>query len=348
MVKKLENSKRLSNKVRSLVVKPILTDAEVSKLYGSHLPKGYFKKVIKKDIDVYTSDGKLLIRFRKNVLPKKHINDAYENMIEWAKKSTSARGAVSGKPKKGFNISRNKKIQSNILGYFDTFSISQKYRMKLAGIKKENRPLCRETSFNMKNPNEWKKVIPLIKDIDKQYKKLCPSHHKKQYNACLKTNYRIKGTSFSTVTTNLNLQTGVHTDRGDYKDGFGNLVVIEKGKYNGGFTGFPKYGIGVDVRTGDFLAMDVHEFHGNTPIEPKTKNTERLSLVCYFREGLKKCNKNVPIYGQAFFDDIEKRIKNNQSGGKKRKNNKKVTKKSENRKVNTKSTKSAKRKNLKG
>lgn len=284
-----------------------MKDDKVKKLYGKLLPKGYFKTIITEDIDVYKENGDLLLRFRKNVLPQKHIDDAYENMIDWAKKKTHARGAVSGKPKDGFDINKNKAIMSNILGYFDRLTIGQKRLMKDAGVK--NRPLCRETAFTGKLPKEWKKVIPLVKDINKQYKKLCPTHYNKQYKECCKTNYRIKGTAFSTVTTNLNLQTGVHTDRGDYCDGFGNLVVIEKGKYKGGFTGFPKYGIGVDVRTGDFLAMDVHEFHGNTPIELKGKDSQRLSLVCYYRQGLSRCGKDVPIIGTKYFNKLSKKVK---------------------------------------
>lgn len=294
--------------VKKITVQPILSDSKVEKLYGKLLPKGYFKTILKEDVDVYKENGDILLRFRKNVLPQKHIDDAYDNMINWAKRTTTARGAVSGKPKNGFDISRNKKIQSNILGYFDTLSIAQKYLLKRAEVK--DRPICRETVFTGEFPKEWKKVIPLVKDIDKQYKKLCPSHHKKQYKECGKTNYRINGTAFSTVTTNLNLQTGVHTDKGDYCDGFGNLVVIEKGNYDGGYTGFPKYGVAVDVRTGDFLAMDVHEFHGNTPIKLKGKDSQRLSLVCYYREGLSKCDKSMPIVGKKYFDKIKKIVKN--------------------------------------
>ena len=32
-------------------------------------------------------------------------------------------------------------------------------------------------------------------------------------------------------------------------------------KYEGAYTGFPQYGVAANVRTGDFLAMDVHEWH---------------------------------------------------------------------------------------
>ena len=67
------------------------------------------------------------------------------------------------------------------------------------------------------------------------------------------------------------------------------LVVLEEGKYNGGYTGFPQYGVCVDVRHGDFLGMDVHKYHCNTQIKPITKDYSRLSLVCYLREKMVRC-----------------------------------------------------------
>jgi hypothetical protein len=91
--------------------------------------------------------------------------------------------------------------------------------------------------------------------------------------------------------------------------------VIERGKYQGGYTLFPQYGVGFNVRTGDFLAMDVHEWHTNTEmyelpedaaynktlprihrddLETGTLGAEkpytRVSFVCYLREKLRECN----------------------------------------------------------
>jgi hypothetical protein len=63
------------------------------------------------------------------------------------------------------------------------------------------------------------------------------------------------------------------------------LAVIEKGKYTGGETCLPQYGIGVDVREGDILLMDVHEWHANLPIKLE-KGAERMSVVCYLRRKL--------------------------------------------------------------
>ena len=50
-----------------------------------------------------------------------------------------------------------------------------------------------------------------------------------------------------------------------------------------------QYGVAVDVRNGDFLAMDVHEWHSNTKLIPVTKDYSRLSMVCYLRENMIKC-----------------------------------------------------------
>ena len=45
-----------------------------------------------------------------------------------------------------------------------------------------------------------------------------------------------------------------------------------------------------DVREGDFLAMNVHEWHANTKIIPITKDYSRVSLVSYLRERMLRCS----------------------------------------------------------
>jgi hypothetical protein len=114
----------------------------------------------------------------------------------------------------------------------------------------------------------------------------------KQKRKANQTFFKIANTSFTTVTTNINFQTTMHTDKGDDEEGFGNLTVIEDGKYTGGETCFPQYGIGVDVRTNDILFMDVHQIHGNLHIHFENKDVKRLSIVCYLRKNLWEKTKN--------------------------------------------------------
>lgn len=279
----------LKKGIKHYIVKKDYSDEALEKKLGSKLTNKSISNIIDHDADVFTEEGKLLLRFRKNVLPQKNVEQAYDNLIAFAKNKTSTRGTTSATPKGMRNPGTNVPIMSNIIGYFDKWTIGQKHIFKTLGIKPPFN--VRVSSFTAKYPDKWDKVIPLVQDIDRMYKKLAPSHHKKQYKMADETAYRICGTSFTTVTTNVNLQTACHTDSGDFKEGFGNLVVIEKGKYKGGYTVFPQYGVGVDVRTGDFLAMDVHQVHGNTKMIPLSKDAIRMSLVSYLREDVHKKSK---------------------------------------------------------
>lgn len=226
---------------------------------------------------------------------------------------------------------------SNIIGYYDRPDRNNysKNLIKNNTVKNKNTkntkkqiksiPMCRTTAFTKQNVDKWKKCLPLLIQADKQFKKLIPSRHNNQLKRAQQTpKFQIKNTAFSTITLNYNWRTACHKDSGDLEEGFGNLLVLEKDKcklsnhsFQGGYLGFPKFKICVDVRQGDFLAMDVHQWHCNTPIKKlqnqiiidnnsnndknkKSKNNHnnkndygRLSVVCYLRKDMIKCkNKN--------------------------------------------------------
>lgn len=258
-------------------------DDKLEKIMNKKLKRTDIKDIIDDDADVYTKDGKLLLRFRKNKLNKDNVEAFYNNVINFAITPTSNRGSASGS--KSNNIYDNPRIMTNIIGYFDKLSPRQKFKYNLLG-KSLPKITTRETRFMIDYPEEYKKLIPLIKEIDKYYKKYVPENYAKQKKKAKQTPYRIADTAFTTITTNVNFQTTVHTDKGDDSEGFGNLVVIEHGKYTGGETCFPQYGIGVDVRTGDVLYMDVHQPHGNLSVDFETKDAKRLSIVCYLRKNI--------------------------------------------------------------
>ena len=252
------------------------------KVLNTKLRRNQIQIIIDHDADVYTKEGKLLLKFRKNILDTTKVDEFYKNVISFAQKKTSNRGSATGSKSK--NVRDNPEIMTNIIGYFDKLSPKQKQLMRNQG--KTISVTARETRFNMDYPEKFKKLLPLIKEIDTYYKKYIPEKYSKQVKKANETYFRIPGTAFTTVTTNVNLQTSVHLDRGDDDDGFGNLVVIENGKYSGGETCFPQYGIGVDVRTNDILYMNVHEAHGNLPIILETPDAKRLSIVCYLRKSV--------------------------------------------------------------
>ena len=172
--------------------------------------------------------------------------------------------------------------------------------------------------------------MPFFESCDKVFKNLTPSRYDIQHERAQKTpNFSIGNTAFSTVTINYSWRTALHRDRGDLKEGFGNLVVIEdsenKNSYKGCYLGFPQYGVAVDTRTGDYLAMDVHEWHCNTEFIPVSKQVSgkhkdkdvindwyfnRLSIVMYLREKMIKCkddslwiNQLGGDYNELFYKD---------------------------------------------
>jgi hypothetical protein len=263
-------------------------DHVLSKKLDKFLKPEDIKDIIRTDTDVFTADGRLLLRFRKSKLNKEHQDAFYDNVIKFAKNVSGLRGSASGSKKK--TLGQVNKVMSNIFGYFDRWTPSQKLIFKKLGKKPTIN--VRECRFNMDYPEQYKKTIPLIEDIDKWYSKLTPDHYDKQIKKARQTYFKIANTSFTTVTTNVNFQTGLHTDKGDDDEGFGNLAVIERGEYTGAETCFPQYGIGVDVRSGDILFMDVHQPHANLPIHKKTKDTIRLSIVCYLRKNVWLNSKN--------------------------------------------------------
>ena len=315
---KPSKKRKLSQKVKKLIVKKIMTDKQMDDKEGEYFDEKHYKHIIKSNCDCYREDDEgnqhLLATFRRSVLPDKLCKIGIKCLKKAAQKTHDNRGASAGiidfkqleklptyanQPKqfnrvdkfrimgykskesgKWVNNSFGNISMSNIMGYFDK-------RDRNLG---DNAPPCRTTAFTSQQVEKWKKVIPLIKSIDKQFKLLIPDKYKIQYNRARKTPWYINGTSFSTVTINFNWRTALHQDSGDLDEGFGNLVVLEEGKYTGGYTGFPQYGVCVDVRHGDFLGMDVHEWHCNTKIKPITKDYSRLSLVCYLRKNMIKCS----------------------------------------------------------
>jgi len=281
--------KEIKNGIEILYVKKDMTDEKLKKFINKKLKRNQIKTIITKDTDVYTEDGKLLLIFRKNILSKNAINDFYDNIIDFAHNETSNRGIASGSEIKRADL--NPKIKSNIFGYFDNLAPMQKYKLKQKNIPVKLN--VRECKFNRDFPEKYKKTLPLIKEIDEKYEKYTPDHYKLQKKKSDATPFKITGTSFTTITTNVNFQTHCHTDKGDDPEGFGNLCVIEQGEYDGGETCFPQYGIGVDVRTGDLLLMDVHQLHANLPIILKDKDAIRLSIVCYLRLNIWKKTQNI-------------------------------------------------------
>jgi len=323
----------LQHKVKEVIVKAKMTAKEIEDKEGAYFDEDAADKIYDEDVDVYVEDDTgertLIAKLRKNVVSPDLIKLGWEGF--WTSASPSLmRGAAAGpiqlkgrywKKRKPIEtqghatryiqpdgtVSKmrvNNQVFSAVLGYFN------------AGTAMHKIP-CRLTTYTRLHFENFKHGLPFISALDNCFKKLIPDRYDKQKEAAdAKPFLRIADTAFSSVTVNRNFRTGLHMDDGDFRGGYGNLSVIERGSYHGGFTLFPQYRIGFNIRTGDFLAMDVHQWHCNTAIyeteEDKAANKDlprihsdkietgtlgvdkqysRVSFVCYLREKIADCDK---------------------------------------------------------
>lgn len=275
--------------VKEIHLDPIMTDQEAESMAAKMLQQEDCRTLIEQDADVYCAEtGITIAKFRKGLVPRNVQKDAFNNLLT-AAVVTDNRGISGGAPDgktrtprilKDGQVSKTTeaitKVNSGIIGYFD---------------RNPRIPYCRQTAFNQKKFDKFKKAYPIIKCVDNLYKELMPIEHQRQMDAVSQTHpeWVIPGTSFTTVTVNKNWQTAVHQDKGDYREGFGNLVALRKGRYTGGHFVVVKWGVGFDLQNGDILLADVHQWHGNTPINKIDAKAIRLSLVMYYREKMMIC-----------------------------------------------------------
>jgi len=337
-----EPAKEPKEKAKEIILKQKMTDDQIKAREGTYFSEKDVDEIIDYDADVYAEDPdapggkKLLFKLRKNVIPHDLIKLAWKNFYKSANASRN-RGAAAGpidvkskywtrrklnkKSIKGWSaqymekgkLSKmrvNNNVFSSVLGYFE--------KTPFMGLP------CRLTSYTQLYFEQYKGGTPYIEKIDDLFKKLVPDRYDVQYKRAKGNQaFQIADTSFSSVTINRNFRTGLHMDAGDLREGFGNLSVIERGKYKGGYTIFPRYKVGIDLRTGDFVAMDVHEWHCNTELKEdaddkkfnssipeiyrndKETGTQgidklfsRISFVCYLREKLADCKAkdSMPYY----------------------------------------------------
>lgn len=296
-------------RVKILMVQKHIKDDEIKRQEGRWFPETFFEHIIKSDTDVYYKDNdgnkQLLCSFRKRVIPDELSKIGFDSLHRYATRWHTNRGAAAGildserlPPHVGRLTKRDRfrayyytkdgkfqkdhvsnSAQSNIIGFFDSPDRNLK-----------NGAPCRETKFNRDYPSKWQAVQPLLKHIGDLFKTLVPDKYEKQYKIASETPlFQIQGTPFSTATINNNWQTALHRDKGDYSDGFGNLVVMERGKLDGCYLGFPQFKVCIDVKQGDFLAMDVHQWHCNTDLYLQSDDAARVSMICYLRSKMINC-----------------------------------------------------------
>lgn len=160
---------------------------------------------------------------------------------------------------------------------------------------------CRLTAWTGQNLPQWQQLIPLLQAVALEQLHYVPDRAEAQHQAAAAAHpaWVVPGTPFTTITVNNTYPTGVHTDKGDLDAGFSAITCLRRGSYTGGRLVFPEYRVAVDLKHGDLLLMDAHQYHGNTALvcacgtEPnnfcRTCGAERISVVSYFRTKVTEC-----------------------------------------------------------
>tara|TARA_R110001592_G_scaffold7686_5_gene42617 strand:+ start:724 stop:2331 length:1608 start_codon:yes stop_codon:yes gene_type:complete len=313
------------------------TDVECKSRKGQYVNDSDYDLLLTSDCDVYDSETKkVVLKFRKNVIKETEL--AWKHTSHLAKASRG-RGAAAGpidpesvywkkrdiyfqdkwaakymvKDKQNGGMKKsamkvNNEVASNPIGYYGA--------TKSMGL---NMP-CRLSHYTKTHMDDFRGAMPFFQEVSQQYKKLLPNKFYDQWNRARLNNFHIKETPFSTVTINRNFRTAIHQDAGDY-GGYASLSVIEEGKYHGGYFVLPQYRIAVDLRHGDYLVCDVHQYHANTELFETPEDKEyndthpssfrdnlevgvlglnnrfsRLSYVFYLREDIINCKNSYDKY----------------------------------------------------
>jgi hypothetical protein len=267
-------------------------DAEVNRLERQVLDQTYVQSVVEnEDTTVFSPSGDVQAVFLKGAIPKGTYEMAYPFLLKAA--SSPVIGGFRGTPagtgtqrsyKKDGTPSNMRRVpkeerllgaKDGVLGYLDQNNFSP----------------CRLTAFTR---NHWEQfgntVLPYIQAVDSLFQAHMPERHEAQLSVATTTpGYAIEGTSFSTVTVNLNFATACHRDSGDLTEGAGVITCFTSGEFTGGTLVFPKWNLGFNLSTGDVLLCSVHELHGNLALVGEMGKYQRLSCVFYYREKLQKC-----------------------------------------------------------
>jgi hypothetical protein len=261
----------LSHKVVRLRYGDMMLDA--ARLEEELVDLSHCDRVVRDATTVVKPDGNLLLTYAPEALAPGLCAEAFE-ALRHLNPASSNRGMAAG-PKR--------KAPSAVLGFY-------------AGDTRS--PGCRMTTFTIENAGAYEATLPLMSAVSAKYRELAPAHWEAQnrFATRVSPDFVIPGTVFSSVTFNKNWRTHAHTDSNNRRPGLEAMVVLTAGDIRGGELLFPRYRTAVAVAHGGLLLGDMHELHGNAPLQGSGL---RLSLVCYMREGISCCGSAAEEWARA-------------------------------------------------
>jgi len=268
-------------------IKTKIPQAELEEKKGKILTGTDLNLVLTGPSRLFRPDGKPMCVYLPGAL-KQTSPDVYPILTAIRMKSDN-RGLASGTKRinAGGTRTRAMPVLSGVLGAIDPTP---------------RRPYCRLNAYSREHLDQWHALFPLLQKMSSHFEEFVPDRHANQARQIARTpmEWYVPGTVFTTITVNNTYSTGVHIDGGDLDEGFSCLAVFRRGNYTGGLLTFPEYRVGVDMRDGDLILMDAHQWHGNTAIFCSCGHqlkegpcdecdAERISVVAYYRTKMAEC-----------------------------------------------------------
>tara|TARA_R110002020_G_scaffold77761_7_gene196232 strand:- start:6147 stop:7049 length:903 start_codon:yes stop_codon:yes gene_type:complete len=257
-------------------VRSRVPEAELKQKVGKIITEKDYNVLLTGPTKVTLPNGKPLIVYLPNALKGAQFDKTY-NILHEVREITDNRKLASGAPSyKRQKRHRGKRVMSSLIGSVDPMGQS---------------PYCRTTAWTGKHTEQFSECYPVFNMIADLFKRYVPERYANQMERAKATapEWMVGSTPYTTMTVNNTYPTGVHKDAGDLDTGFSCLAVWRRGQYSGGNLTFPEYRISVDMKDGDLMLMDAHQWHGNTELTLHSEDAERISLVLYYRTKMMAC-----------------------------------------------------------
>ena len=271
----------------SVLVEPVLSKAELEATLGRR-PSTTLDNVWRGPCRLVREDGSLVAELVTDAVSPEAVQAALPFLLWAGRQLSDDRGHFSGRD-------RIRRIKAD--GTVSNTNRSRQMRSTTAGSlnRSPRLPWCRRSTPSRERAEDWQACFPLLREVADTLRRHVPKRYAAQAAIAAKTHpaWVIPGTPFTTVTINLSESGACHRDGGDYKPGFGAMLVLRRGLYDGCELVFPKYGAGFDPPDRSVVLFDPHEVHGNLPFR-STNGTMgddwwRISVPCYFRTKMCQC-----------------------------------------------------------
>lgn len=201
------------------------------------LEVSHVSRVVDQSCRLYGPDGKLQAVLLRDGVSMENMRRAWKHLRDYWP-VTNNRGTSSGSGRKYrlkkdgtvSNTSFTESANSGVIGFYDRYP---------------RIPFCRKCSYNQKEPDAFREMLPLFREVSKRFGEVWPEKFRGQAAVVEQTHpdFVIPGTIFTTVTVNKNYRTAAHLDPKNLEGSISTMLVMHEGRVEGGELVLPEYDV---------------------------------------------------------------------------------------------------------